>query len=238
MKISELMEESTTAPFEEEFTQPLYHGTELRRGEYSFKFRDRPKDTFLPIHNTLSAKSKQKFGINIRSLMFSSFDRSMAELFGTARILVPLGNDYRLFYSKGVTDMTTDIGAGLTKMRITINRMIDLRITDDKPTKSLTQAMRQEIDKCHQAFNGDLDDFFEHLITVAIHILDDLGHEYQKERLMVELNRFKDNLHDKIDYYLSNVHEIKSASDLNSVDSEEIMVYAPSGFRIKVPMVD
>lgn len=112
MKISHLFENDTTKehPFKKQFDLPLYHGSsELHPDFHEFHHRTKPRDTFRPIHNTIAKKSIEKFGIDVRGLLFASLDEQEAENYGEVFEIVPLGTDYRVFVSKYVSDMTVEL---------------------------------------------------------------------------------------------------------------------------------
>lgn len=77
---------------------------------FPFKERSVSRDTWAPYHNTINTKSYEKFGINVRNLLFVSTDQSQASGYGEVVFIFPVGH-YRMFIAKGYTDMTNSLYA-------------------------------------------------------------------------------------------------------------------------------
>ena len=87
----------------------LIHGTyklEPRKVFYN-KGRGRPVDTSRLIHDLVNQQSKEKFGVEVRNLLFASQSSEVSENYGSTLTIIPLDDDYRFYYSDIVSDMYT-----------------------------------------------------------------------------------------------------------------------------------
>jgi len=86
----------------------LYHGGKLKPNEINhIIYRERPFDTQMVVHNTINNISNNELGVPVRAMLFSSTSRSLAGEYGTPSIVIPLDEEYRLYYSTLVDDMYT-----------------------------------------------------------------------------------------------------------------------------------
>lgn len=233
MKITDLLESNNEEfPFKQNFSRPLFHGSNaIAEGDYQFKMREKSRDTFGPAHRELSKLSKEKFGIDIRSLLFTSFDRSEAKHYGDVKEIIPFGNDYRLFAETDTIDLTWELGLGRRKVALQLSTIIDDMgvATDD------VEELRQNIlfyyndpDK----YQGALDEFFNDFTKEVIECFKAYGNEFDEILIKRQIGDYRSELLSKVHGYIDDVREIFKQDDLPNLDSE-IMLYAPSGFRLK-----
>lgn len=235
MKISHLFENSTTDeyPFLKKFHIPLYHGSsDLGAGIHDFRHRVKPRDTFRPVHNTIAKKSIEKFGIDVRSLLFASLDEAEAEEYGIAYEFVPLGTDYRVFVSKYTTDMTVE----LKVQRHGVTRDLLYLMTKSSPDtewdfKDLAKIEKTLPTDIQQNFEGGVKEFFEYFVGHVLDILDTYDKPYSRNKVIETFRKYEDDMMKKIDKYLNEIVEITSFDQL-STQRTEVMVYAPSGFEL------
>ncbi|ASV44414.1 hypothetical protein PBI_SCTP2_399 [Salicola phage SCTP-2] len=75
---------------------------------HNFKFRSKPTDSSILIHDIVNELSEEQLGLEIRNLMFGTTDATVADGYGTVRNVFPIGN-YELYYHPDVGDFLTVI---------------------------------------------------------------------------------------------------------------------------------
>lgn len=87
----------------------LIHGTYKiePRQIVTINKREKPVDTAKIIHDLVNELSMEKYGVEVRNLLFASQSPEVSERYGATRTLIPLDDDYKFYYSDIVADMYT-----------------------------------------------------------------------------------------------------------------------------------
>lgn len=106
----------SSSEFYSQFGDGLFHNAKNTNleGFVEFRFRGKPLDTSNAFHNTVNRISKQKFGIPIRSCLFtlpSKLGADNVNRSNTTYNVYPVSPDYKVFVSKKTVDMTVDFDA-------------------------------------------------------------------------------------------------------------------------------
>lgn len=84
----------------------LYHGGKLKPYNiYKVNNRKGPVDSSLLIHSLVNKHATESSFHPIRNLLFSSRSSSMASEYGSLSVIIPLEEDYRLYYNKQIDDL-------------------------------------------------------------------------------------------------------------------------------------
>lgn len=266
-----MLKESDTVLLEQVKSQPYLkqHGhIELFRGisrsldeitKLEFKFRTQPLDTYRPFHDKVNELSIQSFGIPIRNLLFTYPDMQQSSSYGTPHRIVPIGNNYELYYASDIVDMTADYVAGNNMDENILEHSIDMLYTMDTINDSInSSALNNSTEKAVNALSIETDDlvkgFHQHMKTYTLKFLND---DYDKEsdeykEAIAEYNSgqwleklvhtFKDNiemaLETNANEYIEKVEVVEVDDELDEHDifydgqGVEIMVHAPDGFYV------
>lgn len=243
-KLAESVEvsELTNQPYFDKFPSiRLYRGMSCSSDDIqfiSFKFRDKPRNTNIRLHDAINKESVDKFGIPIRNLMFAYSIPKPTVTYGSTHIIVPKGK-FTLYVNPNVFDMTNDFARSILSnfesikddvFNELLNKDYGAKYNTDYDFKSLFNELRKEdfnelqspvtyiIDQVEEASipfnNSDVADYLELDIrkTVSKHSMD-----------MVVNNA---------DKYVNSVIEVDSENDIDWSKNPEIMVYAPNGFYV------
>lgn len=224
-----------------------YHimtGTAMSDGEYKWRFRSKPRDTFRPIHNSISKQSIDKFGINIRSLLFGTFNREVAEQYadniqdvlGRVKIIYPKGNSYRLFSSRH-EDMTLNLKLGESNVYSEI-MLIFKRLSLGGMYHAFSKQIKSWFKDDIRDYEGTFEDFTEDFLTDIIKFINEIDDELKDRNIKIDMEKLEKEyrqtmrlIQDRYQKYISTVVEIDS--DSKSITSyNEIMIYAPDGFIV------
>ena len=86
----------------------IYHGGKLKTNTVShIIYREASQDTPSVIHNTINEMSEDTLGVSIRSMLFGTQMSFIADEYGTVSIVIPIDDDYKIYYSTIVDDMYT-----------------------------------------------------------------------------------------------------------------------------------
>jgi len=70
--------------------------------------RKGPTDSAKIIHQIVNEESEKKFGVKIRNMIFATQSPEASENYGSLRTLIPLDDDYALYYNDIISDMYSD----------------------------------------------------------------------------------------------------------------------------------
>lgn len=222
----------------------LYKGVHSpKTAMFPFKERSMPRDTWAPYHVTINKFAYEKFGINVRNLLFVSTKYSQASTYGAVVRIFPVGH-YRMFYAEGYDDMTNCLYA----------------FTSDAYRKffffiknTLTKYLSLRSGELDHLVDSDKGNFVHGLVIKtsrgnfdmpeAIAFIKENLKEKVKEKL-IELDKYDekfdkkfDKLYDKfyktefeepINNYVSSLVEVKKSSQLLNYEGE-VMLYSPDG---------
>lgn len=179
----------------------------------NFKFRNKPTDTAILVHNVVNELCVKRFGIPVRSLFFTYMD---VERTGSKLRAIPLGDNVRYFYNPKVRDMTVDfVEATLTDDLIDFFFDVSVEFEINADPHVLYDSYYKAINKTqsiHDAIvmlEGDISPYFE----------DDRGREFTE----VVLGKFVKLIRG----YVNGLIEVTNIEKLPEGTDAEIMIYAP-----------
>lgn len=240
MRYTELMESVEldslrNLPFYKDFKNlTLYRGTENPPPETAFqkfRFRNKPVDTPLGIHEAINAESEKTFGLPIRNLLFGYGDAIHTRGYGSPTIILPVG-EFRLFAHKTTFDMTIENDFDLPQRDFFENifkKVVDRLVDGEFPLSNfekekLVERYKQNINK----HGNDIDVMFTWYIweRMSQYTMDDSNALFQKLRNVVT-GQIAKSYQEFARDYISDVYEISPSDTVGDV---EIMIYAPEGF--------
>lgn len=274
MKLNMLLESSS---IDEVFSQPFfsdfaksrfYHARLPFEGIRSldFRLRDAPRDSIRFIHNAINQESERKFGVPVRSLLFTfpSLDQSQPhfEDYGMPALVVPKGENYRIFLHPEYTDFTVQgqadsarIGDNLVRRTWESIQTLDLinEIFGDhvevdgldavEIIESLVDdTLSSDMPRINASFNNSrhsVVDVVEMALLLFAERFDKTFKEYNfKDFESVVFDAFMRQLENEIGYvardYVEGLIEATDDSEVVSANSEvpEVMMYMPDGFYL------
>ncbi len=233
--------------------------------ELPFQFRTKPLDTASFIHDAINDVSQKIFNLPIRNLIFSYTVIEGTEGYGHPAIIVPKGDDFKLFYNPEVEDLTAYEGL---KADMIYERMWDSALQDfinmDYGNEivgdywELEEAIQLAIEDVTFETTDMLKELYNHLSKTLASFLQLVAkkHDTDNERLdelhdaisnldvATEVTqKFKELFEDFIERiasdYVDGVEEVDSEDDMDLSNNPEIMIYAPDGFFVvPVEMMD
>lgn len=230
----------------------LYHSSyDNHEGYVHFAYRENPRDTFAPFHHEVNTLAKQRFGLPIRSLLFTTTDANTAQDYspgGTVYSVCPVSDRYRLFYSRNTEDMTTDLNVSSAKCARRIMRTTEDTLDDiagqrsdpdaDVDVRRMGFHIRKEVidyvfKPASPSANIGIARFFENLthqlhVVMRRHGCSDVECDRMKDALIVLRTSYQNLAYD----YIQSIIEITDADQLLQAQGREIMVYDPSGFLL------
>lgn len=245
MIISQLFEsERSIEPFKEKFPFSLYTGTAMTSGFHEWRFRTKPRDTFRPIHNTISKQSMDKFGIDVRALLFATNVMDVAKEYaentegGRVKKIYPVGERFRIFNSTRSTDMTATLKIGSAQIFAEI-----MVILKDMRLAGVFWGFKEFVQKCfkeYRDFEGDFDAFEDDMIEKICQynrsiedLKKDRGVKFDEEEFIKNFRDRMNRVRKRFSKYIETVVEIKSARDDKFSLVSEVMIYAPDGFIVE-----
>lgn len=216
----------------------LYHGTtkKFNHGtKINFRFRDRSKDTGLIVNTIVNYRLTQEYGMPIRNLLYTTQDLKTAKDYGKAYIVVPVGENYRLFYGEGVEDFTGHFGvSGLDFLEYVADMLAEMHdqeeseITSDK-IKELFGSNYTTLNKL--SVSNSVSEL-QHIASNAI-----ATEPNDTDMLREVLSEFVDLLISTIDSQIIENYDINEINDKDDIPSlrTEIMAYFPDGFYLLSP---
>lgn len=242
MKITDLVESlegATDALFLKKFPEPLYHGSRsISPGRYTFKMREKSRDTFAPIHRTISDLSKKKLGIDIRALLFVSLSTTEAAYYGTVYEFVALGSDYRIFVADGVCDLTKEffLGSGTIGDNIieVVRNGLYEYLVPPIYTDAIEKLIRNEIDNTTAEDLNEVNDAIYEIVSRTLPASDETVKDFIDngfDILKKEISKNHSALTQKLEEYINMITEVKHYSEIQNHKSE-LMIYAPDKIMV------
>lgn len=204
-----------------------------------FRYRDKPLDTDVHLHNAVNEESITEFGLPIRNLIFATEHKENAAKYGSVYVIVPKGDKFRLFYHPNIEDMTGAYDAADADfmsriMESAIEYMMELDIPNDvldgmfsdyeddilnavRRIKIHTRNYGQEIEK-----------------SLYTNLKDDIDSDSAREISSMIADRIMEDVNDGIERvareYVEGIEEATRDDEYTpSIDYPEIMLYAPDG---------
>lgn len=220
-----------------------------------FRFRESPLDTDKLLHDKINELSIESFDVPVRNLIFSYTDADNASSYGDVYMIVPIGNDYKLFNEPSINDMTAHLGAGENFfdqiIESTIDNFYTIGIIEDIQNghvQEIVENIMENIgfhtsnikDEFHKFFTENMQKFIDihskdyeldekELIKIVDFIKDNDLIDKLSETFE---NLFDENIEHMADDYVNNIEEIDEDSDVVFEAHPEIMIYSPSGFYV------
>lgn len=229
MIISDLFETTSGR----DFGARIFHASfRLEAGIHQQITRSKPKSTYYPVHYTISELSKEKLGIDVRSLMFASTAKRNAYPYGHLYELLPLGN-YRVFVADGVTDMTMTYQF--------LHQSYEDAVYDilEEYLESLSYELKDQV----ESFLLDLDmhpskitikETHDKLVDIITSQLKKEGNQVPQsevESMLMQIKKLFERIGEDINDYVGRLKEVKHVRDINDKQSE-LMLYLPDGFQL------
>lgn len=242
----------------------LYRGVRSSYDEITempFKLRTKPLDSAKFIHDAINDESESRFGLPIRNLMFSYTEEEQAQGYGKVVVIVPKGDNFKLFYNYEIEDLTAQY---MLKPDSVYERMWDDALQDYSNMDfsneiagdnwELEEVIELAIEDVQFETEQLLKELYSHLtktLPSKLQLVAD-KHDIDRERLeqlhtIIENDdipeqvtaRFKDMMvyfvERIVTEYLDGVEEVDDQDDMDLSTRPEIMIYAPDGFYV-VPL--
>lgn len=189
--------------------------------------------------------------------MFTYPDFEDAQNYGGVCIIIPIGENYKLFANNEIHDLTADMGLGDTFFDNLIPDVIDIMSTMDVVNTVidsqgyLVDVFENLIDNTQFHTNEFVNEFHKWLSKHIGESIDTyaVNHEIDDETVLNWKNYIKDEdvigqltdmfeqymvneIEHKADEYIEHVEEITEDDDIVFDIIPEIMVYAPDGFYV------
>jgi len=192
----------------------LYHNTRDYKESrlLKFKFRDKPRDTDIVVHNIVNDLTMKKFGLPLRNLFFvyvSTFDKTARQMRA-----IPLGDNVRYFFNPEVDDMTFWFNDEIMENKL-LEYVQGLVMGDSIATDEHT--IIKIVDGALTASNNlksMIDDLANRLYGYVENPTD-----FTRKVLKFIISKLKD--------YVNNIKEVDSVSKLPIPTNAEVMIYAP-----------
>lgn len=234
-----------STPFYKKFGTPLYHASRKDfKGLVKLKKRPAPRDTATIFHNEVNALSKEKHGVEVRSLLFvmkNPFAAYNYASLGSVYYVSPVSEDYQVWYSTNTEDMTNDLR--VTDSAIAMNLKAKIRAESMKSLKNYEDYdEHHDLLKVKRIENIAVDHLKDCVRNKTYRIKDCFYEIYKK----IEENKFIEDRYKKptlkailmqktheenlaYDYVLT-LKKLESSDELRSLgDDQELMVYDPVG---------
>lgn len=178
----------------------LYHWSFSNKSNtiIPFRFRTKPSDTPILIHNIVNKYANDKFNIPIRNLFFTYTDKKHKD----AKRVIPLGDNVKYFYHPDVEDMTSLLY--LDKFKI-LEKYLKDNVNEDVGDELI--SMIEHAHSIKELFNEIQRDYDENTVS------------YIKNTLAMLVGYIKD--------YVNNVVMVEDIEQIPSNTEAEVMVYAP-----------
>ncbi len=192
----------------------LYHNTRDYKESrlLKFKFRDKPRDTDIVVHNIVNDLTMKKFGLPLRNLFFvyvSTFDKTARQMRA-----IPLGNNVRYFFNPEVDDMTFWFND--TVMGTQLLEFISAMVQDDSIATDEHAIVNQITSSITNSVT--LKDMIEDMAN-RLHGYVSEPTEFTRIVLKFIISKLKD--------YVNNIKEVDSVRKLPIPTNAEVMIYAP-----------
>lgn len=230
----------------------LYRGIEKDIREINFipfRYRTRPLDTNVIIHDKINDMTSKTLGQPVRNLMFTYPSISEAKVYGHPYIIVPIGDNYELYYNPHVRDFTEDHRVG---NKAVIIRLFDRVVDSLEPSHVFEQLNLNIPEEQQEKILNTLIGFSDHASTDGSHtdelkryisqgikddsMFDSLDDQTTQKVIDSMVNAFNDMFYSFIEViaeeYIKDIIKLNSESELIGTNSPEIMVYAPDGFYV------
>lgn len=192
----------------------LYHYTRDKKESrlLKFKFREKPRDTDVVVHNIVNSLSEKKFGIPVRNLFFA-YASWVAKGAGQMRA-VPLGDNVRYFFNPDIADMTEWFEEQIldNKLEVVVKDLVGndaVAVDENAIIKSIRDAFRS---------NNTIKQLIEDMAN-RLHGYVEKPVEFTKIVLKFIIEKLKD--------YVNNIQEVDSVNKLPLPTNAEVMIYAP-----------
>lgn len=224
----------------------FYRGTDVE-GHVPFRFRSAPRDTFRAIHNQVNRETQERFGLPLRNLTFATMSRTEASQYGMPKSILPLGDDYRIFYNPDFHDMTIQMEVKLSDierdMTNALRRPIDEVFPDEVSTELqglVDDGFVNDIVKAHfvdpqhetyrvgiEAMKSDVFDYLTNTVPEEYHL--HLNALFEKCTAFIESDM--QYVEQELREYVTGMIEV--TGPISDIDKEvEFMIYAPQGFLV------
>ena len=227
------------------FGTPLYHASKQDfQGLVKIKKREAPRDTATIFHNEVNALSKEKHGVEVRSLFFVMKTPLAAYTYassGSVYYVSPVSDNYQVWYSTNTEDMTNDLR--VTDSAIVMNVKARIRFDTLEAIKN-----DEEYDPQHDALalkrieNIIVDHFKECVRNKTYRIKDCFYDVYKRiennkhiseryKKPILEIILKQKTWYENLAYeYVLTLKELESPDELQSLNSsQELMIYDPVG---------
>lgn len=247
------LDEIQKEPFFRKYGFSLIHGSSIKFEEstfINFRFRKKPTDTPIVIHDKINKLSVDKFGIPVRSLLFSYHEETAVtsgNTWGYSYFVIPKGNNYRMFASPSVMDLTSDYeliySYGVNPTESDLLKLDDM-LTDSLPDQSVFNDFTAEISE--YGLRNDLsnlrdidiiDELYDDALNDAIESPYIDEEKIEEFKLLYSENR--DKVHNIVEDFLESLMDVMITEYVEGVEEidtiirdAEIMVYAPDGFYL------
>ena len=224
-----------------------------------FRFRKRSVDTLDFIHNQTNDLSIEKFGLPIRNLLFCYPNIDNASSYGPVHLIVPIGNNYKMYANHMINDFTEDLSMGNRfyhkAATSVVAKIINMEFLWELSNENVTLTDTLEkilgganfgrdnnvVEKLESILNNSIDDVIDYKV-----FRNEITQEQADECFIILkdnhiissiIDKFKelyDNFLDNtLNNYINGVTELSVTDDIDdSSNSPEIMLYAPDGFYI------
>lgn len=223
-----------------------------------FRFREKPLDTNRILHDKINELSENQFDVPIRNLIFSYTDAENASIYGVVYMIVPAGNDYKLFNEPDINDMTAQLGAGENFMdqilEMTIDNFHTVGIIEDIQNGHVRKIVENIMENLGFHTTDIKEEFYKFFTDnmkkfIDVHAKEnDLDEQELKEIVDYIKNNnviyklsdmfgklLDENIERMAEDYVNNIEEIDEDDDVNFDNHPEIMIYSPSGFYVIPP---
>lgn len=215
--IETIMDDASKQSFNN-YGSTLYHGSHTITSPtlVGFRLREKPRDTFILIHNKINEYAIKRFGTPVRNLMFATKDIKQAKHYShDVCSVIPNTDDYRLFYHVYMDDMTIKTNELLKGIYNKPNfENIFKQSLEHKDTVELLKAINH-IPKYVESFD-DLDGY-------VTNILKPYGLESHTKRICSDVRN------EILKFSIKYVDDLIETKNPDDIDHQEVMVYAPNG---------
>lgn len=257
-----LWEEVKQQPFFKKYAHsPLLHGTSNSPEDIQFikfRFRDKPRDTYQPFHDSVNELSNDVFGVPIRSLLFTSKEFTDTQYYGEALVVVPKESNYKLFHNSEVSDMTNNYNVDNSEVfdvlsELAIDQLVDVSdevFQHEENVERFGRVAPTVLEWCRPSPQEFHDKTIEHIKERMLMDINAGADSEDTQREIEEINndswmkamsgKYKDSINRSLEHMVEDyVEGVDEVIDVDDIVRGEVMVYAPDGFyAIPVDLYD
>lgn len=198
----------------------IYHGSNADEPKFvQFRYREKPRDTFVVVHSIINDLTEDKFDIPVRNLLFTLMDDDTT--YGTASMRVVPKGEYKVFANPNVNDLTIHFMDMFNRYMKTVISNIT---NDEKVVNDVVTRIRRSLKKLDY-------NFMEESFTPVVEQILSFVELNEGDNVNMVLTETIKAINAIAKEYVDGIESYTSLDNITHIPQNiEIMLYAPNGF--------